>query len=90
MKRGPLHLVFDGNNELVYTHADRLGSVSVSTKQSLHLQRIGSSSYTADFNSSKLSLFMDGQKKDEVSISAINNWILLHRSIGLWAVKMSF
>ena len=35
MKRGPLNLVFDRNNELVYTHADGLGSVSVSTKQSL-------------------------------------------------------
>jgi hypothetical protein len=70
MKRGPLNLVFNGNNELVYTHADRLGSVSVSTNQGLTSSNWVHLAIRADFNSSKLSLFMDGQKKDEVSISA--------------------
>ena len=69
MKRGPLNLVFDRNNELVYTHADGLGSVSVSTKQSLTSGNWVHLAIRADFNSSKLSLFMDGQKADEVSIS---------------------
>ena len=84
MKRGPLNLVFDGNNELVYTHADRLGSVSVSTKQSLTSGNWVHLAIRADFNSSKLSLFMDGQKKDEVSISP-NQQLDIASSIG-WTV----
>ena len=70
MNRGGLNLSFNGDNQLVYTHADQLSESSVTTNQSLsrnwaHLV------IRADFNSSKLTLFLDGEKKDEVPVSNV-------------------
>ena len=54
---------------MVYSHADSLSSVNVSTKQSLTVGNWAHLAIRADFNSSKLSLFLDGQKRDEVPLN---------------------
>ena len=69
LNRGPLRLFLDGNNNMVYSHADSLSSVNVSTKQSLTVGNWAHLAIRADFNSSKLSLFLDGQKRDEVPLN---------------------
>ena len=71
MNRGGLNLSFNGDNQLVYTHADQLSESSVRTNQSLSNGNWAHLVIRADFNSSKLSLFLDGEKKDEVSVSNV-------------------
>ena len=67
--RGPLRLVFDGNNNLVYSHADETGSTSVSSNIGLTSGNWAHLAISADYGSSKLSLYLNGEKRDETEIS---------------------
>ena len=63
MNRGPLKFSIDGSNNIVYSHADQLSTASVSTNQSLVAGNWSHVAVRADFNSSTLSIFLDGQRK---------------------------
>ena len=67
--RGPLRLVFDGNNNLVYSYADETGSTSVSSNIGLTSGNWAHLAISADYGSSKLSLYLNGEKRDETEIS---------------------
>ena len=69
LNRGPLKFSIDGSNNIVYSHADQLSTSSVTTNQSLVAGNWSHVAVRADFNSSTLSIFLDGQKRDEISIT---------------------
>ena len=70
MSRGPLRLVLDGNNNLVYTHADQLGSAKVSSNLGLSSNNWSHLALSIDYNSSKLSLYLNGQKRGETDVTS--------------------
>ena len=65
MSRGPISFAFDGNNHLVYSHADQSGSVSVSSNSALNAGNWSHLAVSADFDSGKLAIYMDGELKQE-------------------------
>ena len=65
MSRGPISFSFDGNNHLVYSHADQSGSVSVSSNSALNTGNWSHLAVSADFDSGKLAIYMDGELKQE-------------------------
>ena len=69
MSRGDLRLLFDGDNNLVYEHADQSGSVTVSTANPINQGNWVHVAVSVDYDAGKLALYQDGQLSNETFLS---------------------